>query len=151
VSDHSTSSPAGAGSGPDGGLSEARVGELVQHWHDGWNDGDVETIMAPFADGVVFRSPFVSRLTGDPAKTAVEGRDALRDYVVGALTRTPGIRYTIDATYFGPDGVVLVYRCHLPDGSIKLGADSMVVDAAGQVVEWRSHYTTESMGLNERA
>jgi hypothetical protein len=126
-------------------LADETVEALRRHWDEGWNQGDVEVIMAPFADDVVFTSPFVPMVSGDPAQAAIEGAGALRAYVVQALERTPGIRYTVDATYVGFDTLVLVYRCFLPDGRIKLGADSMRVDAAGKIVDWRSHYATESM------
>ncbi|HEY8527665.1 MAG TPA: nuclear transport factor 2 family protein [Acidimicrobiales bacterium] len=122
-------------------IDEALAGELARHWDEGWNGYDLETIMAPFAEDVVFSSPFVARATGDRAKTTIEGREALRAYIAGALERAPGIRYTLDATYAGTESVVLVYTCHLPDGTDKPGADSMRVDDAGQVVEWRCHYT----------
>lgn len=126
-------------------LDDATAEDLRRHWDHGWNQGDLDTIMAPFAADVVFSSPFVPRLTGNPAKTTIEGRDALRSYVDHALRRTPGIRYTVDGTYAGTDTVVLVYTCHLPDGSIKHGADSMRVDAAGEITEWRCHYSAASM------
>ena len=127
-------------------LDEATVAALARHWHDGWNGEDVEVIMAPFADEVAFSSPFVGRVSDDPARTTIEGWTALRDYVDHALKRTPGIRYTLDGVYGGTDAVVLVYTCHLPNGTIKWGADSMRVGRDGKVVEWRCHYTTESMG-----
>jgi hypothetical protein len=127
-------------------LDDAVVAELARHWHDGWNTGDLAMIMAPFAAGVVFSSPFVPRLTGDPAQQAIEGRDALRSYVDYALRRTPGIRYTLDATYAGTDTVVLVYTCYSPDGTVRRGADSMRVGAAGKVTEWRCHYSRDSLG-----
>ena len=122
-------------------VDDATVKELQRHWEEGWNRGDVDTIMEPFANDVVFSSPFVTRLTGDPAKTTIEGHDALRSYVADSLQRVPGIRYTLDATYVGTDAVVLAYTCHLPDGSDKTGADSMRVDRDNKVVEWRCHYT----------
>ena len=53
---------------------------------------------------------------------------------------TPGIRYTLDASYAGTDSVVLVYTVHHPDGTDRPGADTMRLDANGQVVEWRCHY-----------
>ncbi|MGI8329423.1 nuclear transport factor 2 family protein [Actinomadura scrupuli] len=126
-------------------LDDTTVEDLRRHWHEGWNHGDLSTIMAPFAAEVVFSSPFVPRLTGDPAKTTIDGHDALRSYVDHALRRTPGIRYTLDATYAGTDTLVLVYTCHSPDGTVRRGADSMRVDAAGKVVEWRCHYSRDSM------
>jgi ketosteroid isomerase-like protein len=121
-------------------LDDATVEMLARHWEDGWNRGDLETIMAPFAADAVFSSPGVSMMTGDPAKTMIEGADALRAYVDAALRRTRGIRYSLQATYPGIDSVVLVYTCGLPDGAQKQGADLMRVDGDGRVVEWRCHY-----------
>jgi ketosteroid isomerase-like protein len=121
-------------------LDDATVETLARHWEDGWNRGDLETIMAPFAPDVVFSSPGISMMTGDPAKTTIEGADALRAYVDAALRQTRGIRYTLQATYAGVDSVVLVYTCGLPDGAQTPGADLMRVDSDGSVVEWRCHY-----------
>jgi hypothetical protein len=127
-------------------IDPATAAELQRHWDEGWNGEDVDTIMAPFADDIVFSSPFIPRVSGDPAKTTIEGSDALRSYVAHALERTPGIRYTVDATYVGTDTIVLVYTCYLPNDTIKKGADSMRVDPNDKVVEWRCHYSLDSMG-----
>lgn len=127
-------------------IDEATASELRRRWDEGWNTCDVDTIMAPFAAAVVFRSPFVGRMTGDAGKTTIEGYDALRSYVTDALRRAPGIRYTVDATYVGTDAIVLAYTVHRPDGTDQVGADSMRLDAAGKVVEWRCHYSLAFLG-----
>ena len=132
-------------------LDDATVQGLQRHWDEGWNAGDLATIMAPFAADVVFSSPFVPKLTGDPAKTTIDGYDALRSYIDHALRRIPGIRYTLDATYAGTDAVVLVYTCYLPDGTVRRGADSMRVNAAGRVVEWRCHYSRDSVAERQES
>jgi ketosteroid isomerase-like protein len=121
-------------------LDDATVQMLARHWEDGWNQGDLETIMAPFAEDVVFSSPGVSMMTGDPAKTTIEGADALRAYLDAAPRRTRGIRYALQKTYAGIDSVVLVYACGSPDAPQKPGADLMRVDRDRMVVEWRCHY-----------
>jgi hypothetical protein len=121
-------------------LDDATVQILQRHWHDGWNHGDVDTIMGPFATDVVFSSPGIAMMTGDPSKTTIEGRDALRAYIEGALRRTRDVRYSMNARYVGTDSIILVYTCGLPNGDQKLGADSMRVDDSGKVVEWRCHY-----------
>lgn len=121
-------------------LDEATVQMLQRHWHDGWNRADVETIMAPFAAGLVFSSPGIAMMTRDPSQRSIEGADALRAYLEGALRRTSNVRYTLHATYVGTDSIILVYSCGLPDGTQHPGADVMRVDAAGKVVEWRCHY-----------
>jgi hypothetical protein len=122
-------------------LDEATVRRLEHHWLEGWNGEDLDLIMAPYADDVVFSSPFVTRISGDPAVDTIEGKQALADYVDAALRRTPGIRYTLDATYVGTDAILILYTASLPDGSTKTGADTMRLDGDGQIVDWRCHYT----------
>ena len=124
-------------------LDNATVAGLARHWDEGWNGRDVDVIMAPFADGVVFTSPGVAKITGDPERKAVEGVEALRRYVVDALARAGDVRYTLHQALAGTDSVVLVYTCHMPDGSDRPGADLLRVDGDGKVVEWRCHYATD--------
>jgi hypothetical protein len=121
-------------------LDDAIVQELERHWEEGWNRGDLDTIMAPFASDIVFSSPGVSMLSGDPGTTTIEGYDALRSYIAGALRRTSGVRYSLRATYVGTDSVVFVYACGIPDGTEKPGADLMRIGRDRKVVEWRCHY-----------
>ncbi len=125
-------------------LDDAIVQNLRRHFEEGWNSGDVDTIMAPFAGNVVFNSPFVSRITGDRSKTTIEGSAALRSYVEKSLQPSRGVRYHVDATFASTDAVVLVYTIRLPDGSSHTGADTMRIDAGGRVFEWRSHYSFRS-------
>ena len=121
-------------------LAEGTVQMLQRHWEDGWNGGDVEMIMAPFAADVVFSSPGIAMLRGDPSKTTIEGKDAVRTHIEDALSRTSEVRYTLLATHVGTDSIILSYACGLPGGPEKLGADLMRVDADQKVVEWRCHY-----------
>jgi SnoaL-like domain len=78
------------------------VAEIARHWDEGWNRADVEVIMAPFADDVVFASPFLPRLTGDPSQRTIDGAAALRRYVVDALARASDVRYTLHRRWPGP-------------------------------------------------
>jgi hypothetical protein len=127
-------------------IDDETVARLRHHWDDGWNRGDVDVIMAPFAPEIVFTSPFVEKLT-DPPVAAIEGADALRAYVEHALARTPGIRYEVHGAYAGVDTVLLVYTCFLPNDTIKHGADTMHVGDDGQVTGWHCHYSVDSLEL----
>lgn len=124
-------------------LGDDVVATIVRHWDDGWNGRDVDLIMAPFADDVVFTSPGIPKITGDAARRSVGGADALRDYVVDALARAGDVRYTVRQALAGMDSVIIVYTCHMPDGSDRPGADVMRVDATGKVTEWHCHYATD--------
>jgi hypothetical protein len=122
-------------------LDAETVERLVRHWRDGWNGRDVDLIMVPFADGVVFSSPGIAMMTGDPSRTAVEGAGALRAYVEEALAQSPAdLTYVLRDTYVGTDSIVITYSCDLPAGTQKLGCDLMRVGDDGRVVEWRCHY-----------
>jgi hypothetical protein len=121
-------------------LDDATVQMLCRHWEDGWNQGDLETIMAPVAPEVVFSSPGISMLTGDPSRTTIEGSNPLRTYIEDALRRAGNVRYTLRATHVGIDSIILLYTCGRPNGPEKLGADLMRVDGDRRVVEWRCHY-----------
>lgn len=121
-----------------------RIEALGRHWEDGWNGEDVDVITEPFAPDVTFRSPFVGRIAEDEGRTAIEGLEAVRQYVSDSFVRaTPGIRYTLDASYACTDSVVLLYTVHHPTGGDRPGADYMRLDADGRVTDWRSHYPFE--------
>jgi hypothetical protein len=130
-------------------LDQGTVQKLQRHWERGWNGYDLETIMGPMAEQVVFSSPFVARMTGDQVRTTIEGVDALRSYVADSLHRVPGISYVLDSTYVGTETVILAYSIRLPDGTQRSGADSMRVDSDNQVIEWRCHYPFSPSELDQ--
>jgi ketosteroid isomerase-like protein len=119
-------------------VADDLVAYLGRHWEDGWNREDTDLIVEPFAEDIVFTSPFASRL-GDTAE--VRGLPAVRDYVAQSFERaTKGIRYTLHESFAGTNGVVLVYSVHRPGKPDQRGADVMRLDDDGKVVDWRCHY-----------
>ncbi len=124
-------------------LDDATVERLAHHWEAGWNGRDLDLIMNPFADGVVFSSPYVAKQLGGRALGTVAGYSDLEAYVAAALERAGDVRYSLRHRFAGTDSVILVYTCHLPGGIDREGADFMRVDAEGKVVEWRCHYGSD--------
>jgi ketosteroid isomerase-like protein len=122
-------------------VDAATVARLGKHWEDGWNSEDVDTIVAPFADDVLFSSPYISRILGDRSLSALRGLAAVKQYVADSFARaTRGIKYTLDASYAGTDTVVLCYTVHHPKLGKLTGIDSMRLGPDGKVVEWRCQY-----------
>jgi ketosteroid isomerase-like protein len=122
-------------------LDDDLVTALHRHWEDGFNNYDVDTVMERVAPDIVFSSPFVPILTGDPETVTIDGIDAFRAYIADSMRRVLDIRYSIDAAYVSTQTVVFVYTCRFSDGQVKTGADSIRVDKVGKIVEWRCHYS----------
>ncbi|MCK9931784.1 nuclear transport factor 2 family protein [Frankia sp. Mgl5] len=129
-------------------LDDGIVTALQRHWEDGFNGYDVDVVMGAVAQDVVFSSPFVPRLTGDPRKVTIEGYAPFREYIADSMRRVPDIRYSVDAAYVSTQTVIFVYSCHFSDGQVRTGADSIRVDDEGKIVEWRCHYTFEPKALD---
>lgn len=102
---------------------------FARSWLAAFNAGDVDAIMAHYAEGVEHSSPTVARLLGEPSGV-VRGKDALRAYFVKALVAAgPGLRYDMQRLYVGAHGVTLLY--HRSGG--KLVAETFQLDARGLV------------------
>jgi hypothetical protein len=126
-------------------VDASTVRSLAKHWEDGWNREDVATIVAPFAEDILFSSPYVARIRGDGGDSTLRGLASVRQYVADSLVRvTPGIKYTLDASYSGTDTVVLCYTVHHPTLGERSGIDTMRLDGRGRVAEWRCQYPFET-------
>jgi hypothetical protein len=103
-------------------------------WVAAWNRRDLDAILAHYADGVEFTSPFAARLTGDGT---VRGKDALRAYFAAALAKFPDLHFRLRHALPGVNGLVLVYD------SVEnlLAAEVFEFDAGGKVSRVRCHYT----------
>ena len=77
-------------------------------WIEAWNSHDVERVLAHFADDVVFTSPLIATLLGDPSST-VTGIGALRAYWSEGLRRIPDLRFELVHAFAGADVVAIAY------------------------------------------
>lgn len=103
-------------------------------WVAAWNCHDLDAILAHYADGVEFTSPFAARLTGGGT---VRGKDALRAYFAAALAKFPNLHFRLRYTLPGVNSLVLVYD------SVEglLAAEAFEFDAGGKVTRVNCHYT----------
>ena len=104
-------------------------------WVDAWNHRDLDAILSHYAVDVLFTSPFVAQLLGDPAGV-VRGRDALRAYFAAGLARFPDLHFRLRHVLPGVNGVVLVYD----SVAGLLAAEAFEFDAAGRVCRAACHY-----------
>lgn len=78
-------------------------------WAEAWNAHDLDSILALFADTVIFTSPLAARLVPDSAGV-VRGKAALRDYWSAGLAMAPQLHLEINWVMQGVDLIVIGFR-----------------------------------------
>jgi hypothetical protein len=88
-------------------LAVART--FVDRWVTAWNAHDLDSLLAHFAEDVVFTSPVAARLLPSSGGV-VRGKTALREYWTEGLRRLPDLHFEIIATYIGVETLVINFR-----------------------------------------
>ncbi|WP_059013476.1 nuclear transport factor 2 family protein [Streptomyces specialis] len=83
--------------------------EFVEEWVAGWNSRDLDRILAHYTDDVVFVSPKITELIGEPSGV-VSGKGALRDYWAAGLRLLPDLHFTVEDVRVSVDTLVINYR-----------------------------------------
>jgi ketosteroid isomerase-like protein len=117
-------------------IDEVWARQHAEAWIAAWNAHDLDAIVAPYAEDVEFRSPFVVKRLGDP-QGRLRGKDAVRDYFSKGLAALPDLRFELRSALVGVDSVAIHYD------SVHDGRDAIEVhafDGEGRIVAVRAHY-----------
>ncbi len=120
-------------------MTDERLQLFAEAWYAAWNSHNLDAILEHYAEDVVFISPFVKHLVGEP-DGEMRGRAELRHYFARALVRYPDLKFTPITTAPGVNSIVLVYK----SVSGLLAAEMMRFGSNDRVVEVRCHYTEVS-------
>lgn len=112
--------------------------QFAQEWIAAWNARDLDAVLAHYDDDIVFTSPFIIRIAGEPSGT-LRGKSALRPYFEKALAAVPDLRFELIDVYKGVDSVVLNYRSYRGGGSA-LAAEVLIFSAGGKVIRGFANY-----------
>lgn len=85
---------------------------FTTQWADDWNSHDLERILAHYSDDIVFASPRIADIMGDPAGE-VRGKDALRAYWARGLEHLPDLHFSVEDVRASVDTIVINYRNEL--------------------------------------
>ena len=102
--------------------------QYAEQWVADWNAGDLESVLAHYADDVVFRSPVAARVVPDSGGIIV-GKAALADYWRTALSQVTDLHFTLDAVYSSVNALTICYRNQRGQPvaeSLVLGDDGLV-------------------------
>jgi ketosteroid isomerase-like protein len=96
-------------------------------WRDACNSHDLDRITAFYSEDVVFKSPRVRTVSGEPSGI-LTGKATVRDYWRKILERRPDLCFEIGQVFAGADSIALEY--HVGDVH---GIEFMTLDGAGLV------------------
>lgn len=109
--------------------------EFARAWVTAWNAHDLDSLLAHFADDVVFTSPVASQLL-EGSDGVIRGKEALRAYWEEGLRRIPDLRFEVVGVYAGVSALVINYRNQRGG----LVCEVLVFDDAGLVVQGHGTY-----------
>jgi limonene-1,2-epoxide hydrolase len=107
--------------------------DVVRRFCAAWADGDLDALMAYFADDAVYHNIPIA---------PVEGRDAIRTTIAGFTQGVDKIEFRLENIAAG-GGIVLTERVdvfHLPGTSIELPVMGTFEIRDGKIAAWRDYF-----------
>ena len=117
-------------------ISQEKAGEMADNWLQAWNSRDIDQIMAHYADGIEFISPFIKALLSKH-DCKIKGKPALKAYFLQGLAKYPSLNFQIINVLPGVGSFTLIYK----SVNNLLAAEVMEVDTNGKVVRVLAHYS----------
>lgn len=115
--------------------------KFAHEWLDAWNKHDIDLIMKHYADSIVFCSPVVQKVLGDP-QGVVSGIDNLRDYFSRQLQKFSTLKFQLLDVFTSPQSIVLYYKINRG----LLAAEVMILDNEMKATKVYANYDKNDVG-----
>ena len=92
-------------------IDRAFADRYAAEWIALWNARDLDVVLSHYAEDVVFHSPRIAVVMGEPLDF-VSGKPALRRYWEQALAGSTGLHFDFERVYLGSDSLTIAYRNH---------------------------------------
>lgn len=103
---------------------------FAREWIEAWNLNDLDRILSHYAEDVVFESPGVVTIIGDPSGRVV-GKAALRTYWRKVMDRLPVRRFELRDVLSGANGCAIRYWSSSVNAEVievaEFGPDGLVI------------------------
>ncbi|HMY60018.1 MAG TPA: nuclear transport factor 2 family protein [Pseudomonadota bacterium] len=101
---------------------------FAESWIAAWNAHDLDAILHHYSDDVVFSSPLIPKIAGEPSGVLC-GKPAIRLYWQRGLSLLPNLHFSLLHVLCGMSEVTLVYKGHRG-----IVAETFFFQESGQVV-----------------
>jgi len=82
---------------------------FAKEWIDAWNTGDLERVLAHYADDFEMTSPYIVERMGIISGT-LKGKEAIRSYWAQGLAARPPLRFELLDVFAGVNSLAIYYR-----------------------------------------
>jgi len=114
---------------------------LGEGWVEDWNRHDLDAVMARLHDDIVFSSPHIPVMVGEPSGV-LPGKPAVRAYWARALELLPDLHFDLLGVHVGQDALAVRYVNERGRESTEV----LLLDAAGLVVRGAGTYGSPPTG-----
>ena len=111
-------------------IDRAWAERFAAEWIAAWNGFDLNAILAHYTEDVVFHSPRIAVVMGEPVDF-VAGKTALARYWTKALSQNKGLHFHLERVYVGSDSLSISYRNQRAQNVV----ETFVFNADGLVTE----------------
>lgn len=122
-------------------MSRDAAERWARTWEKGWNEGDVESIVALYADSAVFSS--------GPFRTPYLGRAGVRAYVGGAFGEEEQVAARFGVPIVDEDSAAVSWWASLRENGAEItlaGTSVLRFDADGLVIsQWDTWHQTDGL------
>ena len=116
-------------------IDRAWAERFAAEWIAAWNGFDLNAILGHYTEDVVFHSPRIALVMGEPVDV-VAGKTALARYWTKALSQNKGLHFHLERVYVGSDSLAISYRNHRGQHVV----ESFIFNDAGLVKESTATY-----------
>ncbi len=116
-------------------IDKAWAERFADAWIAGWNSYDLNAILSHYAEDVVFHSPRIAAVTGEPIDF-VSGKQALARYWTKALSQGKDLRFHLERVYVGSNCLSISYRNHRAQHVV----ETFIFDDKGLVIQSAATY-----------
>ena len=108
---------------------------FAEQWFEAWNNHDVDTLLVPYADDIVFISPFAKLMGFENG--VILGKAAMLEYYQKLVDQFPDLHFECVNVCVGVKSLVLVYRSVFN----LMAAELLEMDEQGRVIRVQTHYS----------
>jgi ketosteroid isomerase-like protein len=116
-------------------IDRAWAERFAHDWIAAWNSYDLNAILRHYAEDVVFHSPRIAVVMGEPV-AAVAGKTALARYWTKALSQGKDLKFHLERVYVGSDSLSISYRNHRAQHVV----ETFIFDGRGTVTQSVANY-----------